>query len=76
MGQNLKHVHMACYFLKPFKTEAVIIWFLHDNGLLLERVKLLIFFCLTLVHIFSLEFIFHHIKEIFYANTNSKGNQS
>ena len=42
--------------------------------------ELLILFWLTQVDIYCLEFIpqpfLHHITEIFYLNTNSKGNQS
>ena len=38
--------------------------------------ELLIFFWLTQVDIYCLEFISHHITEILYLNTNSKGNQS
>ena len=38
--------------------------------------ELLIFFWLTLADIYCLEFISHHIKEIFYVNKDSKGNQS
>ena len=38
--------------------------------------ELLIFFWLTLLDIYYLEFISHHIKGILYVNTNSKGNQS
>ena len=38
--------------------------------------ELLILFGLTLVDIYCLGFISHHIKEILYVNTNSKGNQS
>ena len=43
--------------------------------------ELLIFFLLTLLiffllDIYCLEFISHHIKEILYINTDSKGNQS
>ena len=37
--------------------------------------ELLIFFWLTQVDIYCLEFISHHIKEILYLNINSKGNQ-
>ena len=52
IGQNLKHIHMACTFL-----------------------KLLIFFWLTLVNNYCLEFISHYIKVILYIITNSKGNK-
>ena len=38
--------------------------------------ELLIFFWLTQVDIYCLEFISHHITEILYVNTNSKGNQA
>ena len=38
--------------------------------------ELLIFFWLTQIDINCLEFISHHITEILYLNTNSKGNQS
>ena len=38
--------------------------------------ELLIFFWLTQVDIYCLEFISHHITEILYLNTNSKGNQA
>ena len=38
--------------------------------------ELLIFFWLTQVDIYCLEFISHHITEILYLNTKSKGNQS
>ena len=38
--------------------------------------ELLIFFCLTQVHIDCLEFISQHIAKILYLNTNSKENQS
>ena len=38
--------------------------------------ELLIFFWLTQVDIYCLEFISHHITEILHLNTNSKGNQS
>ena len=38
--------------------------------------ELSILFWLTQVDIYCLEFISHHIKEILYLNTNSKGNQS
>ena len=53
IGQNLKHVHMTCYFL-----------------------EFLVFFWLTLVNGYCLEFISHHIKEILYINASSRGNQS
>ena len=36
--------------------------------------ELLIYFWLTLVNIYCLEFISHYIKKILYINTNSKGN--
>ena len=39
-------------------------------------VELLIFFWLSQVDIYCLEFISHHITEILYLNTNSKGKQS
>ena len=39
-------------------------------------VKVLIFFWLTLVNIYCLEFISHYIKEIMDISKNSKGNES
>ena len=36
--------------------------------------ELLIFFWLTLVDIYCLQFVSHYIKEILYVNTTSKGN--
>ena len=37
--------------------------------------EILIFFWLTQVDIYCLEFISHHIKELLYLNINPKGNQ-
>ena len=49
---------------------------LKDVCIIYFLLELLIFFCLTVVDIYCLKFVSHHIKEILYVNTKSKWNQS
>ena len=75
IGQSLNHVHITHSFL-----ELLIFFWLTLSWRRRYHIETSPLICgaseLTQVDIYCLEFISHHITEILYLNTNSKGNQS